>query len=188
VTDLSGAERAILTDLRLSHWQETDTFPVVRVTVYDAPPTKRPSKKRPRDQAEPTALGMEAQRQAFWQAQGTFVRQGDRTAERVSRWIRQLAGMDLSTLEVEELKAIGWEARVLIWMRHHRLGYQCPFLKTCSRTGPHGDCLSPVSLPLLSEIQRTLRRLPDVAPHHRKPRHLTLVSPETEAAPADTDP
>jgi hypothetical protein len=187
VIDLSGAERAILADLRLSQWQETGTFPVVRVTVYDAPPAKRASRKRLREPAEPADPGEEAQRQAFWQAQATFVREGLRTAERVSRWIRQLAGLDLGTLSVEDLKAIGWEARVLIWMRHHRLGYQCPFLKTCARTGPRGDCLSPVSLPLLSEIQRTLRRLPDVAPERRKPRHLTVVNPDA-ATPSDTDP
>jgi hypothetical protein len=44
-----------------------------------------------------------------------------------------------------------------------------------------------VSLPLLSEIQRTLRRLPDVAPERRKPRHLTVVNPDA-ATPSDTDP
>jgi hypothetical protein len=183
VSFLSGAEQAILIDLQQSREPQVESFPIVRVTVYEAPGARRSARKRAQPDTgtldEPSA---EPQRQAFWRAHAGFAREGHRsTAERVSRWIRQLVSLDLGSLEVEELKALGWDARVLIWMRHHRLGYQCPFHRACARIGPQGDCLSPVSLPLLSEIQRTLRRMPDVSAGGRKTAHLQVVRVDAQA-------
>jgi hypothetical protein len=107
----------------------------------------------------------EAGRRAFWRAYHAFVRDGRLpTTGRVSAWLRRLAGLCLPDLSVEAQDALGWDARVLIWLRHQRQGRDCPWRRQCGRMGPRGDCLSPVSLPVLLEMQRAIRRLPAPRP------------------------
>src|SRR5512138_155967 len=106
VMRLNGVEQAILADLQLPPGTGTEAFPVVRVTVYEAPAGKRAARKRreePGEAGETEDAAADA-RHAFWHAHGSFVRAGERTTpERVTRWIRQLVGLDLGTLSVEDL-------------------------------------------------------------------------------------
>ncbi|MFB3817542.1 MAG: hypothetical protein ACE147_07755 [Candidatus Methylomirabilales bacterium] len=171
---LTRIERACLTDLR---GVAADSYARLRGGVVA--PGDRPGPGRaegplpPARGAAPPAEAVgpdEAGRRAFWLAYEAFVRDGRLpTARHVSAWLRRLAALHLPELTVEARDALGWEARVLIWIRHQRQGRDCPWRRQCGRMGPRGDCLAPVSLPVLLEIQRAIRRLPGEAGSRAEP-------------------
>lgn len=162
---LTKMERACLTDLRGVAAASYARLRGGMVAPRDPPgPGRAQGPLHPEGGAPPPAEAVgpeEAGRRAFWLAHEGFVRDGRLpTARYVSAWLRHLAALDLQELSVEARDALGWEARVLIWIRHQRQGRDCPWRRQCGRMGPRGDCLSPVSLPVLLEMQRAIRRLP----------------------------
>ena len=166
VTRPNTTDHILLADLRgvIAQYQPdsrtASTGTVTRVEPGALGPRRGP-RATPRQRDEPIPQESdpeEARRRAFWDARRGFTLEGE--SARARRWVRQLASVDLSNLSAEELEVLGWEARVLIWMRHRRENRACPWRRACGKIGPYGDCLAPVSLELLREIQLAVRRLP----------------------------
>ncbi len=129
---LSAGERACLQELA-----RVAAGPALRLlTGQGLPPGHRAARRgrlersAPPEAAQdrpPEAVGAEAggaeeaARRAFSHAQGLFVEGGRLPPpRRIGGWLRELAATSLPDLPLEARERLGWEARVLIWIRHQR--------------------------------------------------------------------